>query len=95
MKRETQFFIPKEKYDDLRLAMDNSKDLVLVVFDATGKLKSAKPDTSTSRDGLENIWDCNKSTCIKIVVIILDEENKRIFYTFFDFVIYYSIHTGF
>jgi hypothetical protein len=53
IKREAQFFIPKEKYDDLRLAMDSSKDLVLVVFDATGKLKCAKPDTS--RDKLENI----------------------------------------
>jgi hypothetical protein len=53
IKRETQFYIPKEKYDDLRLAMDNSKDLVLVVFDTTGKLKCVKPDTS--RDKLENI----------------------------------------
>ena len=53
IKREAQLFVPKEKSADLRLAMDSSKDFVLVVFDATGKLKYAKPETS--RNELENI----------------------------------------
>ena len=43
---EIQFTIPKEKYSQLKAAMDNSTNSVYVIFDKSGILERAEPEYS-------------------------------------------------